>query len=136
MTFSQVSACHWDNLTRDFRKLESLIMEEASLPGMPSVWPLHALSYVLHSTVSCSLLRRYPLGSKHRLALASKYARAMSVDRRDATMYVGGAPVSEPLRIGLVSSDFNDHPVSRLLLDPLKYLNQFGIEGTFLGHDA
>ncbi len=102
--FSQVFICDWTTRDEDLQKLYQLLtIQLATKATVPSVQPFHALIY--------------PFSLAEQLAIAKRYAHRakMNVALCDVAYKYRAKPKSVRLKIGYVSSDFNNHPLSHLM---------------------
>ena len=105
LVHTQCQMCDWDDRDNQFAKLAQLTemqLMRKDIGAVPSVQPFHMLAY--------------PMSLAEQLHVASKYSQRC----KSAVMLVEThftfrtKPRSVRLRIGYVSSDFGNHPVSHL----------------------
>ena len=113
-------ACDWTNHEENFAKLSQLtesqlLLQSKHVCQIPSVQPFHSLAYPMSLAEMQQIARRY----------ASKISLNSSLIERSATF--NQKPPQWKMKIGYVSSDFGNHPLSHLmqsvfgLHDPEKY---------------
>lgn len=98
-------------------KLHQLLQLQLSNRGsIPSIQPFHSLIY--------------PFGLQEMLAIARRYAQKakMNVALCDVVYKYRAKPKSVRLKIGYVSSDFNNHPVSHLMKSVFRLHNSTKFE--------
>jgi predicted O-linked N-acetylglucosamine transferase (SPINDLY family) len=103
-TYSRMQRCVWEGLDERFAQLRRLLSDPArGAEDNPVPFPLLAM----------------PLGPEIELAVARRLAQQIAAPL--ASVHLPPAAELRPrrtrLRIGYVSSDFRDHPVSHLLLE-------------------
>ena len=103
---TQVFLCDWEERNVAFSKLQSLIAIQLSRPPSSpvcSVQPFHTLCY--------------PVSMDEMQQIAMQYAEKAknSVVLTDTHFTVRGKPKGSRLKIGYVSSDFGNHPLSQLM---------------------
>eukprot|EP00981_Chlorochromonas_danica_P001352 scaffold289_cov169-Ochromonas_danica.AAC.13 len=104
LTHCLVTVCDWRTRDEDFLKLNRLMNVQLSTRNtVPCVQPFHSLVY--------------PLSLQEMRDVAKKYAyRAkMSVALCELNFKYRGKSRNSRLKIGYVSSDFNNHPLAHLL---------------------
>jgi protein O-GlcNAc transferase len=100
----QVFICDWSTRTADFAKLTELLnIQLSSSRTVPCIQPFHSLVY--------------PLSLAEMLNIAQRYARRamMNVALCDTNFKFRAKPKSVRLKVGYVSSDFGNHPLSHLM---------------------
>ncbi len=107
---SQQSICCWDNREAHLAVMVSIIMDSISRGCLPCVQPFHVIAYPLPSDLVLKISRAY-----------ASHALTTATIRRT----LGPLPPAAPcprillprgrLRIGYVSSDFGNHPLSHLM---------------------
>ena len=113
-------ACDWTNYEENFARLtqlteSQLLLQNKHVCQLPSVQPFHSLAYPMSLEEMQQIARRY----------ASKTLLNSCLVERSATF--NSKPAQSKLKIGYVSSDFGNHPMSHLmqsvfgLHDPEKY---------------
>lgn len=96
--------CDWSTREADFARLTELLsIQLASTRTVPCIQPFHSLAY--------------PLSLSEMQSIAQRYARRalMNVSLSDINFKYRAKPKSVRLKIGYVSSDFGNHPLSHLM---------------------
>lgn len=96
--------CDWSTREADFAKLTELLnIQLSSARTVPCIQPFHSLVY--------------PFSLAEMLNIAQRYARraTMNVALCDTHFKFRAKPKSVRLKIGYVSSDFGNHPLSHLM---------------------
>ena len=96
--------CDWNTRTADFAKLTQLLnIQLHSTRTVPCIQPFHSLVY--------------PLSLAEMLSIAQRYARRalMNVALCDSNFKFRAKHKSVRLKVGYVSSDFGNHPLSHLM---------------------
>ncbi len=96
--------CDWTTRDDDFQKLYQLLtIQLATKNTIPSIQPFHALIYPFSLSEMLSIAKRYAYRAKMNVALC------------DVAYKYRAKPKSVRLKVGYVSSDFNNHPLSHLM---------------------
>lgn len=104
-THSLVFVCDWRTRAADFAKLGTLLEQQIERENcLPSVQPFHALVYPL------SLDQMKKISQKH----AERAKMSVALLEMPPFQFRAKAP-SEKLKIGYVSSDIGNHPLSHLM---------------------
>jgi protein O-GlcNAc transferase len=99
-----VFVCDWTTRNDDFERLSQVLAQQIANPlTLPSAQPFHALIYPFSLTEQLQLSRRHAAKAKANVALV------------DARFIFRSKPKSIRLKIGYVSSDFGNHPLSHLM---------------------
>eukprot|EP00262_Sarcandra_glabra_P001228 TRINITY_DN11256_c0_g1_i2.p1 TRINITY_DN11256_c0_g1~~TRINITY_DN11256_c0_g1_i2.p1 ORF type:complete len:609 (+),score=94.27 TRINITY_DN11256_c0_g1_i2:407-2233(+) len=102
--------CNWDDRESKFAEVEGIIRRQIKMSVLPSVQPFHAIAYPIDPILALEISRKY---AAHCSLIASRYG-----------LPAFGHPPSVPikieggigrLRVGYVSSDFGNHPLSHLM---------------------
>lgn len=105
LVHSLVFICDWNTRTLDFKKLSEMLKQQMTKDNiLPSVQPFHALVY--------------PLSLAEMQAIAAKYAERarMNVALLDMPNFrYRVRPRDSRIKIGYVSSDLGNHPLSHLM---------------------
>lgn len=104
--FAKNFVCDWRNRRRELGQLRQYIADDAGGKDEPRIIPFQAISY--------------PLSGPELLKAARRFAEGDMANIRGHFEGGGAAPLANPtqpapgkrLRIGYMSADFNDHPVS------------------------
>ena len=104
LTHTLLFMCDWTNRDNDFARLSQMIALQLANPAaLPSVQPFHSLVYPLSLSELLQIARRYAAKAKANVALV------------EARYSFRPKPKSVRPRIGYVSSDFGNHPLSQLM---------------------
>ncbi|KAG8649817.1 probable UDP-N-acetylglucosamine--peptide N-acetylglucosaminyltransferase SEC [Manihot esculenta] len=101
--------CSWEDRDKMFAEVEGIIRRQISMSILPSVQPFHAIAYPIDPMLALDISRKY---AAHCSIIASRFGLPPFnhpppiLVKRDR---------SERLRIGYVSSDFGNHPLSHLM---------------------
>lgn len=94
--------CDFSNYEDRMEKIVNIVKEQLNQNRLPSVHPHHSMLY--------------PLSHEHRKAIASKHANlCLEKTRAFKSQYKQPNKLENRLKIGYVSSDFNNHPTSHLM---------------------
>eukprot|EP00884_Botryococcus_braunii_P009865 jgi/Botrbrau1/18880/Bobra.177_2s0039.1 len=99
--------CEWKDRTQHFIRLEQEVRRDLAAGRLPPVQPFHAMAY--------------PFPADLALAISAKYAEYCMVTAQRLNAPRLAHPPARPLRrgerlrIGYVSSDFGNHPLSHLM---------------------
>jgi len=99
-----INVCDWSNYDQNFAQLSSILSAQlATERAVPSVQPFHALAY--------------PLSLAEMQQISRCYAAKVSMNSSliDPTNSYRPKPTSIRLKVGYVSSDFGNHPLSHLM---------------------
>lgn len=100
MVYSKVFICDWDNIKQNFEQLAKYTKYQVDSLVLPSVQPFHALVY--------------PLAPEDKLIISKTYARFTAMQVQKYSPFPKQVS-NEKIRVGYVSSDFCDHPLSHLM---------------------
>ncbi|KAF2287501.1 hypothetical protein GH714_000959 [Hevea brasiliensis] len=115
--------CSWEDRDKMFTDVEGIIRRQITMSVLPSVQPFHAIAYPIDPMLALDISRKY---AAHCSIIASRF---------------GLPPFSHPppipikrdrgerLRIGYVSSDFGNHPLSHLMGSVFGMHNRENVEG-------
>lgn len=102
--------CCWDDRDKMFVEVEGIIRRQVKMSVLPSVQPFHAIAYPIDPTLALEISRKY---AQNCSLVASRYAlppfnhpQPIPINREDGC---------QRLRVGYVSSDFGNHPLSHLM---------------------
>lgn len=102
--------CNWDERESKFSEVEAIIRRQIKMSVLPSVQPFHAIAY--------------PIDPMLALEISCKYAAHCSIIASRFSLPPFNHPPPIPrkndesngrLRVGYVSSDFGNHPLSHLM---------------------
>ncbi|KMZ66524.1 UDP-N-acetylglucosamine--peptide N-acetylglucosaminyltransferase, family GT41, partial [Zostera marina] len=102
--------CNWDERDTKFAEVEKIIRIQIKMSVLPSVQPFHAIAYPIDPLLALEISRKY---AAHCALIASRFGLPpFSHPSRVAVKSNGG---SGRLRVGYLSSDFGNHPLSHLM---------------------
>ena len=107
---SRQSICCWDDHKRRLAQLVRCISESLSQGALPCVQPFHCIAYPLPTDMVLNIARAYAV---HARLVATK--RGTVAPLQPALPYPRALLPKGRLRIGYVSSDFGNHPLSHLM---------------------
>ncbi|KAM3357187.1 putative UDP-N-acetylglucosamine-peptide N-acetylglucosaminyltransferase SEC [Capsicum galapagoense] len=102
--------CDWDNREKMFIEVEGILRRQIKMSIIPSVQPFHAIAYPLDPKLTLDISRKYAL---HCSVIAARYSLP-PFTHPPALPIKGGGRIGR-LRVGYVSSDFGNHPLSHLM---------------------
>ncbi|XP_038698226.1 probable UDP-N-acetylglucosamine--peptide N-acetylglucosaminyltransferase SEC isoform X2 [Tripterygium wilfordii] len=102
--------CSWEDRDNMFSEVEGIIRRQINMSVLPSVQPFHAIAYPIDPLLALEISRKY---AAHCSIIASRFA--LSPFNHLASVPVKQEGGSERLRVGYVSSDFGNHPLSHLM---------------------
>ncbi|KAJ3675751.1 hypothetical protein LUZ60_004793 [Juncus effusus] len=99
--------CDWDNRDHMFREVEDIIRRQIQSNLLPSVQPFHAIAYPIDPVLALEISKKY---AAHSALVASRFGVP-------AFPHPPAVPIKghNRLRVGYVSSDFGNHPLSHLM---------------------
>jgi protein O-GlcNAc transferase len=99
---AKLSICDWSNRDSHLRKMEIIVLKQLEHQELPSVLPFHCFIY--------------PIDEKHIKSISIKHAeKALKNISIRFSHHRRHKHPEERLRIGYVSSDFGNHPLSHLM---------------------
>uniref|UniRef100_A0A0D9VG28 Probable UDP-N-acetylglucosamine--peptide N-acetylglucosaminyltransferase SPINDLY n=1 Tax=Leersia perrieri TaxID=77586 RepID=A0A0D9VG28_9ORYZ len=102
--------CDWENRTAMFRDVEEIIRKQIKMSVLPSVQPFHAIAYPIDPMLALEISRKY---AAHCSLIASRFGLPPFVHPSPVPVKAEGKHCR--LRVGYVSSDFGNHPLSHLM---------------------
>ncbi|KAG6737458.1 hypothetical protein POTOM_058980 [Populus tomentosa] len=102
--------CCWEDRDKMFDEVEGIIRRQISMSVLPSVQPFHAIAYPIDPVLALEISHKY---AAHCSIIATRFA--LSPFKHPAPLPVKHERGSGRLRIGYVSSDFGNHPLSHLM---------------------
>lgn len=102
--------CSWEDRDKMFVEVEGIIKRQVETSVLPSVQPFHAIAYPLDPMLALEISRKY---AEHCSIVASRYA--LSPFKHPQPIPVKSEGGYQRLRVGYVSSDFGNHPLSHLM---------------------
>ncbi|XP_038973671.1 probable UDP-N-acetylglucosamine--peptide N-acetylglucosaminyltransferase SEC [Phoenix dactylifera] len=102
--------CDWDNRESKFVEVEGIIRRQIKMSVLPSVQPFHAIAYPIDPMLALEISRKY---AAHCSLIASRYG--LPPFAHPPRIPVKSEGRCGRLRVGYVSSDFGNHPLSHLM---------------------
>ncbi|VAH31544.1 unnamed protein product [Triticum turgidum subsp. durum] len=104
------SVCDWENRDTMFREVEEIIRRQIKMSLLPSVQPFHAIAYPIDPLLALEISRKYAVQCS---LIASRFGLPPFVHPPPLPVKAEGK--HGRLRVGYVSSDFGNHPLSHLM---------------------
>lgn len=102
--------CSWEDRENKFGEVEGIIRRQIKLSVLPSVQPFHAIAYPIDPVLALDISRKY---AEHCTLIASRFG--LPPFNHPPPIPVKSEGGSGRLRVGYVSSDFGNHPLSHLM---------------------
>uniref|UniRef100_A0A804PJ81 Probable UDP-N-acetylglucosamine--peptide N-acetylglucosaminyltransferase SPINDLY n=1 Tax=Zea mays TaxID=4577 RepID=A0A804PJ81_MAIZE len=102
--------CDWENRDGMFRDVEEIIRRQIKMSVLPSVQPFHAIAYPIDPLLALEISRKY---AAHCSLIASRFGLPPFVHPPPVPVKAEGKHCR--LKVGYVSSDFGNHPLSHLM---------------------
>ncbi|XP_043709436.1 probable UDP-N-acetylglucosamine--peptide N-acetylglucosaminyltransferase SEC [Telopea speciosissima] len=102
--------CNWEDRDNKFIEIEGIIRRQIKMSVLPSVQPFHAIAYPIDPMLALEISRKY---AAHCSLIASRYS--LSPFPYPPPMPIMTEGRNGRLRVGYVSSDFGNHPLSHLM---------------------
>ncbi|KAF4374583.1 hypothetical protein G4B88_004835 [Cannabis sativa] len=102
--------CDWDDRENKFIEVEGILRRQIKMSLIPSVQPFHAIAYPIDPMLALEISRKY---AAHCSVVASRYS--LPAFNYPAALPIKSEGGSKRLRVGYVSSDFGNHPLSHLM---------------------
>ncbi|KAM1223165.1 hypothetical protein TB2_010465 [Malus domestica] len=102
--------CSWEDRDKMFSEVEGIIRRQINMSLLPSVQPFHAIAYPIDPILALEISRKY---AAHCSIVASRFGLSPFNHPAPIPIKRNGGP--QRLRIGYVSSDFGNHPLSHLM---------------------
>ncbi|KAL9272079.1 putative UDP-N-acetylglucosamine--peptide N-acetylglucosaminyltransferase SEC [Drosera capensis] len=102
--------CSWEDRDKMFVEVEGIIRRQIKMSVLPSVQPFHAIAYPLDPLLALEISRKY---AQHCSVVASRYALPPFSHPTPVPVKTDGG--FQRLRVGYLSSDFGNHPLSHLM---------------------
>ncbi|CAN0903308.1 Probable UDP-N-acetylglucosamine--peptide N-acetylglucosaminyltransferase SEC [Linum grandiflorum] len=115
--------CSWEDRDKMFNEVEGIIRRQINSSALPSVQPFHAIAYPLDAMLALEISRKY---AAHCSNIASRFA--LSPFNHPPPIPIGRDHGNQRLRVGYVSSDFGNHPLSHLMGSVFGMHNRDNIE--------
>lgn len=115
--------CNWEDRDSKFVEVEGIIRRQIKMSVLPSVQPFHAIAYPIDPMLALEISKKY---AAHCSLIASRYGLHAFSHPTPLAVKVDGR--NERLRVGYVSSDFGNHPLSHLMGSVFGMHNRENIE--------
>ncbi|GAB4851861.1 hypothetical protein Ancab_031260 [Ancistrocladus abbreviatus] len=102
--------CDWEDRDNKLIEVEGIIRRQVQMSVLPSVQPFHAIAYPLDPMLALEISRKY---AEHCSLVAARYS--LPTFSHPAPLRIKSGVGSDRLRVGYVSSDFGNHPLSHLM---------------------
>ncbi|XP_022719001.1 probable UDP-N-acetylglucosamine--peptide N-acetylglucosaminyltransferase SEC isoform X2 [Durio zibethinus] len=102
--------CSWEDRDNMFTDVEDIIRRQINMSVLPSVQPFHAIAYPIDPMLALDISRKY---AAHCSLIASRFALPPFNHPAKIPIICNGG--NERLKVGYVSSDFGNHPLSHLM---------------------
>ncbi|GMN59702.1 hypothetical protein TIFTF001_028800 [Ficus carica] len=102
--------CDWEDRENKFIEVEGILRRQIKMSLIPSVQPFHAIAYPIDPILALEISRKY---AAHCSVIASRFS--LPGFTYPARLPIKGEGGSIRLRVGYVSSDFGNHPLSHLM---------------------
>ncbi|XWS57791.1 hypothetical protein CRYUN_Cryun09bG0203600 [Craigia yunnanensis] len=104
------SLCSWEDRDKMFTEVEGIIRRQINMSVLPSVQPFHAIAYPIDPMLALDISRKY---AAHCSLIASRFT--LPPFNHPAPIPIKRNGGNERLKVGYVSSDFSNHPLSHLM---------------------
>ncbi|CAN1729688.1 Probable UDP-N-acetylglucosamine--peptide N-acetylglucosaminyltransferase SEC [Linum perenne] len=115
--------CSWEERDKMFSEVEGIIRRQINSSVLPSVQPFHAIAYPLDPMLALEISRKY---AAHCSMIATRFA--LPPFNHPPPVPIKRDHGNERLRVGYVSSDFGNHPLSHLMGSVFGMHNRTNIE--------
>ncbi|KAG2726338.1 hypothetical protein I3843_01G103100 [Carya illinoinensis] len=102
--------CDWEDRESKFIEVEGILRKQIKMSVIPSVQPFHAIAYPIDPILALEISRKY---AAHCSIIASRYS--LPPFNHPAPVPIKKEGRIGRLRVGYVSSDFGNHPLSHLM---------------------
>ncbi|KAK8589621.1 hypothetical protein V6N13_088454 [Hibiscus sabdariffa] len=102
--------CSWEDRDKMFTEVEGIIRRQINMSVLPSVQPFHAIAYPIDPMLALDISRKY---AAHSSLIASRFA--LPPFNHPAPIPIKHDDGNQRLKVGYVSSDFGNHPLSHLM---------------------
>ncbi|KAK3162826.1 hypothetical protein QOZ80_1BG0094300 [Eleusine coracana subsp. coracana] len=102
--------CDWDDREEKLIEVEGIIRQQIKMSLLPSVQPFHAMAFPIDPTLALEISKKY---AEHYSLMASRFG--LPAFAHPARVPIKTNDKTSWLRIGYVSSDFGNHPLSHLM---------------------
>ncbi|ERN10036.1 hypothetical protein AMTRI_Chr06g194830 [Amborella trichopoda] len=115
--------CNWEDRENQFKEVEAIIRRQIQVSVLPSVQPFHAIAYPIDPILALEISKKY---AAHCSVIATRYGLASF--SHPPPLPVKSEGRNGRLRVGYVSSDFGNHPLSHLMGSVFGMHNRENIE--------
>lgn len=102
--------CEWEDRDNKMIEVEGILRRQIQMSVLPSVQPFHAFAYPLDPILALEISRKY---AEHCSLVAARYS--LPPFNHPAPLPIKSQGGNVRLRVGYVSSDFGNHPLSHLM---------------------
>ncbi|XVF42387.1 hypothetical protein PTKIN_Ptkin01aG0358100 [Pterospermum kingtungense] len=102
--------CSWEDRDNMFAEVEGIIRRQINMSVLPSVQPFHAIAYPIDPMLALDISCKY---AAHSALIASRFA--LPPFNHPVPIPIKRKAGNERLKVGYVSSDFGNHPLSHLM---------------------
>ncbi|GMJ11255.1 secret agent, partial [Hibiscus trionum] len=102
--------CSWEDRDKMFTEVEGIIQRQINMSVLPSVQPFHAIAYPIDPMLALDISRKY---AAHCSMIASRFA--LPPFNHPSPVRIKSNGGYGRLKVGYVSSDFGNHPLSHLM---------------------
>ncbi|KAK9288296.1 hypothetical protein L1049_016747 [Liquidambar formosana] len=102
--------CDWEDRENKFIEVEGILRRQIKMSVIPSVQPFHAIAYPIDPMLALEISRKY---AAHCSLAAARYS--LPPFNYPSPVPIKGEGRNGRLRVGYVSSDFGNHPLSHLM---------------------
>ncbi|KAH9315388.1 hypothetical protein KI387_024015 [Taxus chinensis] len=117
------SVCDWEDRDSKFVEVETVVRRQMKMSVLPSVQPFHAIAYPIDPMLALEISCKY---AEHASLVASRFGPLSFTHPPQLPVNSEGG--SGRLRVGYLSSDFGNHPLSHLMGSVFGMHNQDHIE--------
>ncbi|GMH20261.1 hypothetical protein Nepgr_022102 [Nepenthes gracilis] len=115
--------CDWEDRDSKLVEVEGIIRRQIQMSVLPSVQPFHAMAYPLDPMLALEISRKY---AEHCSLVAARYS--LPPFSHPVPLPIKAEGGKARLRIGYVSSDFGNHPLSHLMGSVFQMHNRENVE--------
>ncbi|XP_055804796.1 probable UDP-N-acetylglucosamine--peptide N-acetylglucosaminyltransferase SEC [Solanum dulcamara] len=102
--------CDWEDRDQMFIEVEGILRRQIKMSVIPSVQPFHAIAYPLDPLLALEISCKY---AQHCSVIAARFS--LPSFSHPPPLPIKGGGRNGRLRVGYVSSDFGNHPLSHLM---------------------
>ncbi|XXG78697.1 hypothetical protein AAC387_Pa08g2590 [Persea americana] len=102
--------CNWEDRENKFVEVEGIIRKQIKMSVLPSVQPFHAIAYPIDPMLALEISKKYAAQCS---LIASRYG--LPAFSHPPPLPIKAEGGNGRLRVGYVSSDFGNHPLSHLM---------------------